>query len=298
MPAAGTAALVGAAIGGGVAIVTGGDPLKGALLGAVGGGIGSVVSGAVGGVAGGMAGGSASGAVTQLLNGGNPIEGALTGGVQGGVTGAIGGDGTAGAVDKVGIDAPDSATQSVAKQLVDAPAANVKDYGIDYSESPNAGAPPSAAAPASGAPADGAPPAKDYSAFTGATPTDVPNPVPDQTITAGGDAPNAPPGLIDRVLKAAKENKEVAAALVTAGGMGLAGAAKGVGDVLATERKAALELENKKKLTQFYRDFIQGGSQGGQGTTLAVQASSQARPLQFLTGGSVYSPSGLIGSRV
>jgi hypothetical protein len=48
----GEAMLISAATGGGMAAVTGGDPLKGALLGAVTGGVGHGIAGAT--VAGGM----------------------------------------------------------------------------------------------------------------------------------------------------------------------------------------------------------------------------------------------------
>lgn len=48
----GEAALLGAAMGGGTAAVTGGDPLRGALLGGLTGGVGSGVMGAMGGAAG------------------------------------------------------------------------------------------------------------------------------------------------------------------------------------------------------------------------------------------------------
>jgi hypothetical protein len=49
----GEAMLLGAAMGGGSAALTGGDPLKGALLGGLTGGVGSGISGALGGAAGG-----------------------------------------------------------------------------------------------------------------------------------------------------------------------------------------------------------------------------------------------------
>jgi hypothetical protein len=49
----GEAMLLGAAMGGGSAAITGGDPLKGALLGGLTGGVGSGISGALGGAAGG-----------------------------------------------------------------------------------------------------------------------------------------------------------------------------------------------------------------------------------------------------
>ena len=52
----GEAMLLGAAMGGGSAALTGGDPLKGALLGGLTGGVGSGIGGALGGAAGTTAG--------------------------------------------------------------------------------------------------------------------------------------------------------------------------------------------------------------------------------------------------
>ena len=58
----GEAMLIGAATGGGAAALTGGDPLKGALLGAAGGGLGAGVAGAQAGATAGSSGGAAGGA--------------------------------------------------------------------------------------------------------------------------------------------------------------------------------------------------------------------------------------------
>ena len=58
----GEAMLIGAVTGGGVSAVTGGDPLKGALLGAAGGGLGAGVAGAQAGATAGSSGGAAGGA--------------------------------------------------------------------------------------------------------------------------------------------------------------------------------------------------------------------------------------------
>jgi hypothetical protein len=57
----GEAMLIGAAMGGGSAALTGGDPLKGALLGAAGGGVGAGVAGAQAGGAAGASGGASGG---------------------------------------------------------------------------------------------------------------------------------------------------------------------------------------------------------------------------------------------
>jgi hypothetical protein len=58
----GEAMLIGAATGGGAAALTGGDPLKGALLGAAGGGFGAGIAGAQAGGAAGASGGASGGA--------------------------------------------------------------------------------------------------------------------------------------------------------------------------------------------------------------------------------------------
>jgi hypothetical protein len=58
----GEAMLIGAAMGGGSAAMTGGDPLKGALLGAAGGGFGAGIAGAQAGGAAGASGGASGSA--------------------------------------------------------------------------------------------------------------------------------------------------------------------------------------------------------------------------------------------
>jgi hypothetical protein len=73
----GEAMLIGAATGGGAAALTGGDPLKGALLGAAGGGLGAGVAGAQAGAAAGSAGGGAGGA-TGLTAGSTAASAAPT----------------------------------------------------------------------------------------------------------------------------------------------------------------------------------------------------------------------------
>lgn len=56
-------------------------------------------------------------------------------------------------------------------------------------------------------------PATDYSAYTGTPPTDVPDPVPDQTIAPDGAAPSTDPSITQRVLDAVKKNPLQAAGL-------------------------------------------------------------------------------------
>ena len=76
----GEAMLIGAAMGGGSAAMTGGDPLKGALFGAAGGGFGAGIAGAqAGGAAGasGGASGSAAGGATGAASGANLVPSAF-----------------------------------------------------------------------------------------------------------------------------------------------------------------------------------------------------------------------------
>ena len=88
-----------------------------------------------------------------------------------------------------------------------------------------------------------------------------------QTATGGSDTvgnitptdTSDHPGPIDHVLQFAKDNPVVAkAALQTAGG-----ALTGVGSALAQERKAALDLQAKKELAQWQRDFTDSGQYTG-----------------------------------
>ena len=63
----GEAMLIGAAVGGGSAAVTGGDPLKGALLGGLTGGAGAGIGGALGGAAGGAGAGTTAAATGSAV---------------------------------------------------------------------------------------------------------------------------------------------------------------------------------------------------------------------------------------
>jgi hypothetical protein len=84
----GEAMLLGAAMGGGSAAITGGDPLKGALLGGLTGGVGSGIGGALGGAAGGVEAGALSsgmGTGTGLTAGAAP---GLTAGTAGSTLGS------------------------------------------------------------------------------------------------------------------------------------------------------------------------------------------------------------------
>lgn len=76
----GEAMLIGAATGGGAAALTGGDPLKGALLGAAGGGFGAGIAGAQAGGAAGASGGASGGAAggaTGAASGANLVPSAF-----------------------------------------------------------------------------------------------------------------------------------------------------------------------------------------------------------------------------
>jgi hypothetical protein len=76
----GEAMLIGAAMGGGSAAMTGGDPLKGALFGAAGGGFGAGIAGAQAGGAAGASGGASGGAAggaTGAASGANLVPSAF-----------------------------------------------------------------------------------------------------------------------------------------------------------------------------------------------------------------------------
>jgi hypothetical protein len=81
----GEAMLLGAAMGGGSAALTGGDPLKGALMGGLTGGVGSGIGGALGGAAGSTAGTLGTEAATTALTGTAP---GLTAGTAGSTLGS------------------------------------------------------------------------------------------------------------------------------------------------------------------------------------------------------------------
>ena len=101
-------------------------------------------------------------------------------------------------------------------------------------------------------------------------------------------------GLVDKAMEWAAANPKLAAAALQMGGSTVAGLAKGAGDYMSQERKAELELENKQKLTQYYRDFVQKGSQGGVGVNVNVGRKAGPAVLKTSAGAPVYGPSGLI----
>jgi len=84
-------------------------------------------------------------------------------------------------------------------------------------------------------------------------------------------APKADPGLWQEVKVWAQKNPLLASAALQVGGSTLGGIASGAGQYMTAEKKAALELENKEKLTEWYRQHIQGSSVGGIGVRLGVK---------------------------
>jgi hypothetical protein len=93
----GEAMLIGAAVGGGTALVTGGDPLKGALMGGITGGIMGPTPGAVGG-------------------GGGVAAGTSTAGVAGGTAGTAG----AGGIEALSSAIPNTTAEAFTKELISA----------------------------------------------------------------------------------------------------------------------------------------------------------------------------------
>ena len=136
--AIGSGALYGAGTGALGSAVSGGDPLKGALVGGLGGGLGQYAGGtnlikgisdpalraaAIGGIT-----GAATGGAGAALHGGDPLKGALSGGIAGGL-GGFGGGYLAGdrtgllgkAMGAVGQRAGSQFGQQLAGQLVGSP---------------------------------------------------------------------------------------------------------------------------------------------------------------------------------
>lgn len=107
-----TDAAIGAAVGGGVSAVTGGDIGKGALMGGLTGGFVPAGGEFIGGIGGEAIGGAVGGGLGAELTGGNVLEGALMGGAAGGIAGISGvGGGTdtappAAGVPEAGVAAP------------------------------------------------------------------------------------------------------------------------------------------------------------------------------------------------
>lgn len=76
-------------------------------------------------------------------------------------------------------------------------------------------------------------------------------------------------GLIDRFLDL---KPELQAGIVQGGGLALAGAAGGAGRVLAEQRKAELELANRKALAEWNRSFLQSNTSiGGGGVSVNIR---------------------------
>lgn len=110
-----TTAAIGAGVGAIGAVVTGGDPLKGALFGGlsggIGGGLGALGAGTavgdalgIGSTAGNGLVGAASGALMSGITGQNPLFGAITGGVGGLASGLFGPDASASTGSATGTD--------------------------------------------------------------------------------------------------------------------------------------------------------------------------------------------------
>lgn len=128
-------------------------------------------------------------------------------------------------------------------------------FGYDEPDQPAAPAPDQAEAPA---------PATDYSAYTGGTPTAVPAPLADQTITPlAGDDTATPAGGVTKLAGDdgksgalsgladwAEKNKTLAAALATTLAGLVGGVGKGIGDRMNLERKAELDRETLDKVAR------------------------------------------------
>ncbi len=242
---------VGAFMGAFISAARGGkgkDLLRGAVLGGAGAAIGGAVAGGAGGEAGGLVEGA--GATTAELG----AEASFATTAESLAAAEAANTGVALAV------AP-SATQQAAQGLLEgqgvaAPA--VQSPAQEFLEEPGVAA-PTAQSPAQ--------------EVMGGSPTPTPK-VPTSSTTPLPTSGPPSPGLWNEVLQWAKNNKEVAAAVVQTGGGILAGIGRGMGDYMTAERKAQLDLENKQKLTDYYRKFVQSGSAGGVGVKLGMSPAN------------------------
>lgn len=100
-------AINGALQGAGNSLLSGGNPLSGALMGGLSGGMGNTLNDTIKGLGLGGAGsgalqGAATGALGSAINGGNPLTGGLMGGLSGGVSGGLQDFGASGQVGQMG----------------------------------------------------------------------------------------------------------------------------------------------------------------------------------------------------
>lgn len=108
---------------------------------------------------------------------------------------------------------------------------------------------------------------------------------------------NDPTSIAQSVLDWAKNNEKLAAALVTGGLVAGGGLISGIGTAAlnksAAEDKVKLELEAKKSLAAFLTSASTANAYKG---PALIRPAANRQPLQRLTGGDVYSSTGLINS--
>lgn len=239
--------------------------------------------------------GAAIGAVSAKLSGGNMLKGALFGAVGGGIGYAMGpaassitgaGNVAGDAASAGAADAVSSTTQQLAQSTVDS------------------GVSSAAGSTVADAATQGATGAFDMGGLTGTgLETGMsagPGTITEFTVGAGQGAASslagqaASPELIDQAMEWARKNPALASGVIQSG-MSMVG---GFGNAIGQERKAELELENRQKLLEYYKNFVQSGSAGGVGVNLGVHAPSAARPLQRPGGTPVFATQGLIARSV
>jgi hypothetical protein len=140
----------------------------------------------------------------------------------------------------------------------------------------------------------------DTSIYTGATPTAMPNPLPDQIIPPSGGAPSGIGGLVGRLISKGGDWLEKHP---TAAGYAVGGIGSGVGSYLAAQRKSEGELalaekhkQNSIELAQLMPKIVQASSAGGAGTSLNFMPGDL--DLKRPDGSSVYKQGGLIRRRM
>lgn len=221
------------------------------------------------------------GAASAVIQGGDPLKGAVFGAAGGAIGGqffgpaAATGESTVGGVIGQGATtvANEAATQTLAQTALQG-ATGVAEQGAAQVAAQGA---TQAAGGAGGAILDGA-----ETAASGQAAAAAPNSVAQglEGVGAPGSqaAAGAPVGLVDKAMAWANANQRLAAAVIQ-GGSGVIG---GIGQGLMTDQtmktKAELELENKQKLTEYYRNFVQNGSAGARVPIAGPSGNALTRP--------------------
>jgi hypothetical protein len=250
---------IGAFVGAFTAAVKGGNVLKGAVMGGVLGAVGGQIAGAGAGAEGGIVSTEVGGAAA----GGSAVESGIGTGLMDAGTGLAATE--AGTVAETGL--LDAMTGEV---LSGAAIPESAATGLIEGNLPTPVAAPSASTPGA-------------EALEGATAASAaPQTAAQEVVGAAPQGAASDASLWQQVKAWAEAHPQLASAALQVGGSTLGGIASGAGQYMTAERRAQLELENKEKLTEYYRKFVQSGSTGGAGVTLGVKPRPNAGLVQRL----------------